>query len=319
VLLALASRPEIAAARLAHHAAGAEDPDAVVRYATEAAAQAAAVGALRESASHYAAALRHGETLALQHRAELQERLSYEYYLTDRIEPSLDARLAALQHWTALGNDLKRGDAQRWLSRLSWFMGRRADAERYSRDAIETLVALPVGQELALAYSNQAQLDMLAYRAEPAVAWATRAIDLAEAMHDDEVLCHALNNRGAALRNGHDREGQDDLERSLRIALDHNFPEHAARAYTNLASATVSAHQYEEARCYSAKASGTATRSRLVAVLHARLARARAFRMRCVARRRRCDRDGPRREHLAGYPLAGTGHARAPAAAAGRS
>lgn len=250
VLLALSSRPEIGAARLAHHAAGAEDPDAVVRYASAAAAQAAAVGAHRESAAHYAAALRHGETLELRHRAELQERLAYEYYLTDRIEASLDARLAALQHWTALGDDLKRGDTQRWLSRLSWFMGRRADAERYSRDAIETLEALRVGRELALAYSNQAQLDMLAYRAEPAVAWATRAIDLAEALRDDEVLCHALNNRGAALRNGHDHEGQDDLERSLRIALDRNFPEHAARAYTNLASAAVSAHQYEEARHY---------------------------------------------------------------------
>ena len=250
VVQALASRPDVPAARLAHHASGAEDPDAVVRYATEAAAQAASVGAHREAAAHYAAALRHGETLELRRRAELQERLAYEYYLTDRIAASLDARLAALQHWTALGDDLRRGDAQRWLSRLSWFMGQRADAERYSHDAIETLEVLPVGRELALAYSNQAQLDMLAYRAEPAAAWATRAIDLAEAMHDDEVLCHALNNRGAALRNGHDREGQDDLERSLRIALEHNFPEHAARAYTNLASACVSAHQYEEGRRY---------------------------------------------------------------------
>jgi DNA-binding CsgD family transcriptional regulator len=250
VLLALASRPDVAAARLAHHAIGAEDPDAVVRYASAAAAQAAAVGAHRESASQYAAALGHGETLELWHRAELQERLAYEYYLTDRIDASLDACLTALQHWTALGDDLKRGDAQRWLSRLSWFMGRRADAERYSRDAIETLEALPVGRELALAYSNQAQLDMLAYRAEPAVAWATRAIDLAETMHDDEVLCHALNNRGTALRFDHDRLGQDDLERSLRIALEGNFQEHAARAYTNLATTFVSERQYEEGRRY---------------------------------------------------------------------
>lgn len=250
VLHTLASRPEVAAARLAHHAAGAEDRDAVVRYATEAAAQAAAVGAHRESASHYAAALRHGETLELRHRAELQERLSYEYYLTDRIDVSLAARLAALQHWTALGDHLRRGDAQRWLSRLSWFMGRRDDAERYSRDAIDTLEALPVGRELALAYSNQAQLDMLEYREEPACAWATRAIDLAETLRDDEVLCHALNNRGAAQHFGHDRQGVTDLERSLRIALEHNFQEHAARAYTNLAATTVVQRQYEHGRRY---------------------------------------------------------------------
>ena len=253
VLGALATRSDVAPARLAHHAAGAEDGAAVRTYGIEAAVQAAAVGAHREAASHYSAALKQVAADDVVAQADLHERLSYEYYLTDQIALALEHRHAALEAWTALDQPLRRGDAQRWLSRLSWFLGRRADAECCSREAIATLEALPVGRELALAYSNQAQLDMLAFHADSAVAWATRAIELAQAMHDEEVLCHALNNRGAALLFGHASEGQNDLERSLRIALEHNFQEHAARAYTNLASTAVSMRQYEIGRQYLAQ------------------------------------------------------------------
>src|SRR5262249_59131396 len=50
--------PRIDLDRLAHHAAGAGDVDAVLRVAPAAADRAAALGAHREAAAHYAAALR---------------------------------------------------------------------------------------------------------------------------------------------------------------------------------------------------------------------------------------------------------------------
>jgi DNA-binding CsgD family transcriptional regulator len=250
VLQALAGRPDVAPARLAHHAAGAEDAAAVLQYATAAAVQATSVGAHREAAAHYATALRAQVDLDPARRAELLERLAYEYYLTDQIDLSLDARRTALEQWSSLGDRLREGDTQRWLSRLSWFAGRRADAERYATQAVATLEPLPAGRELALAYSNQAQLEMLAFRVEAATQWATRAIDLASALGDDEVLCHALNNRGAASHFGGGGSGHDDLERSLHIALEHNFQEHAARAYTNLAATAVGCRDYRTGQRY---------------------------------------------------------------------
>jgi hypothetical protein len=84
-------------------------------------------------------------------RAQLLEQLSYECYLTDQIEPAIEARRSALQIWNALGSSLKEGDALRWLSRLSWFAGRRADADRYAVDAVQALDSLPPGPELAMA------------------------------------------------------------------------------------------------------------------------------------------------------------------------
>jgi DNA-binding CsgD family transcriptional regulator len=244
VLAALVERGDVSSARLAHHATGAGDRDAVHRHSVQAAVHAASVGAHREAAAHHAVALKFGDGLDARARALLQQDLSYEYYLTDQVDRALEARRAALAAWQALGDRLRTGDTQRWLSRLSWFCGRRHDAEQHARDAIATLASLPPGRELALAWSNQAQLEMLAYRNEPAVEWATRAIDLAERLHDEDVLAHALNNRGSARLFDGSVSGRDDLDRSLAIALQHGMHEHAARAYTNLSSTSAVIRDY---------------------------------------------------------------------------
>jgi DNA-binding CsgD family transcriptional regulator len=250
-LRVLAGRNDTAPARLAHHAAGAEDGAAVIEHARAAAVQAASVGAHREAAAHYAAAVAHAARLGPGERAELHERLAYEYYLTDRAALSLEQRRSALEIWQSLGETLRQGDALRWLSRMSWFAGRRADAERFAAEAIATLEPLPAGRELALAYSNRAQLEMLAHQSDGAVTWATRALELAEQVGDTEVQVHALNNRGTAkLLGGRHADGDADLSRSLQMALQANLHEHAARAYTNLSSTCVALRLYADGARY---------------------------------------------------------------------
>lgn len=133
-------------------------------------------------------------------------------------------------------------------------MGDRAGAEAYANEALAVLEKCPPGRELAMAYSNRAQLYMLAYEAEAAVEWGSRAIDLARALLDHETMSHALNNVGTAKLNiqedAQQESGRADLEESLRIALDHGYEEHAARALTNLASAAVMARDYARAKRY---------------------------------------------------------------------
>lgn len=70
-------------ARLAHHAEGAGDRGAVLRFAPEAARAAASAGAYRESAAQYARALRFAEHLPPAERAELLEGRSRACYLAD--------------------------------------------------------------------------------------------------------------------------------------------------------------------------------------------------------------------------------------------
>jgi DNA-binding CsgD family transcriptional regulator len=164
--------------------------------------------------------------------------------LTDQIEEALEARREALEIWTRRGDKLRQGDNLRWMSRFTWSLGRNKQAEGYSIEAVRILESLTPGPELAMAYSNRAQLHMLADEYAPAVLWGSRAIELAEKLGATEILVHALNNVGTAELLAHNEEGRIKLEESLRLALANNLHEHTCRAYTNLADSMVRARNY---------------------------------------------------------------------------
>ena len=240
VLKALLSRgSENQLARIVHHAAKSGDVGAVLEYAPIAAQHAAALNAHRESASHYETALRYADTLSLEQRADLLEHRSYECYVTAQLNDASEARLEALKIWKQLGDKLRQGDNLRWLSRFAWYLGRNGEAESYGHEAIEILEAVPVSQELAWAYSNRAQLHMLAGEINEAISWGTRAIELAQEFDATETLVHALNNVGFAQLLGHDEQGRAKLEESLRLSLAHNLEEHASRAFTNISAISI--------------------------------------------------------------------------------
>lgn len=232
------------AARIAHHAEAAGDSDAVLRYAPAAGERAAAVGAHREAAAQFARALRFADGLASERRAELLERRSYECYLTDAIGDAIVARRQALVLHHERGDRLREGDTRRWLSRLCWFAGDNTAAHDESRLAIDLLEELPPGPELAMAYSNMAQLRMLAYDFAACRMWGARAIELADRLGQVEIVIHALNNVGTAELSSGVAEGVEKVERSLALALDAGLDEHVARAHTNLGSSGIELRDY---------------------------------------------------------------------------
>ena len=148
---------------LAHHAAGCGD-DAAAAHHAKLAARACrdaqrtprGCGALPDGAATRVS----GES----DRAALFVALSYECYLTDQLPEALAARQRALELHELAGEPALVGDDERWLSRLSWFLGRGSDAERYAARAIASLEPLGPSRALAMAYSNFAQLRMLARR-----------------------------------------------------------------------------------------------------------------------------------------------------------
>jgi len=250
VLAVVAARPGISAARIAHHADGARNAEAVRRFAPVAASQAASVGAHREAASQYELALRYALDLDSEERAQLLEQLSYECHLTSRHERALEARREALEIWRALGARTKEGDSLRWLSRLSWYLGRREQAEQYGEDAIATLESLPPGPELAMAYGNRAQLHMEATETDAAISWAQQAINIVEPSANYDILSDALNTRGTARLVAGELSGWPDLERCLEVALAGGYQGQVARAYTNLSAMAVSQRRFLQAASY---------------------------------------------------------------------
>ncbi len=249
VLGALRDAPEAGRylALLAHHAEAAGDREAVLEFAIAAAEQAESLHAHREAAAQYARALRFADRLPPIERARLYEGRSIACYLSDHREEALTARLAALAIWRKLGDSLKEGENLRWLSRLYWVEGRRVDAEAAATSALEVLETLTPGRELAMAYSNLAQLRMLDDDVDGTLLWGNRAIALAEQLGESETLIHALANIGAARHYAGDDQGHEALERSLQLALDHGYLDHACRALLVLAWTTLLAMRLNEA------------------------------------------------------------------------
>jgi DNA-binding CsgD family transcriptional regulator len=222
-------------ARLAHHAEMAGDRQAVLAYAPGAARRAEKLAAHREAAAQYARALRWTPELVSAERAALLEGLAYQCYLTDRHTEAVDAWNEALAIYRRAGDTRKEGTILSHLARPLWYLTRNPEAEAAAIAALRVLEPLPPGPELGWAYSELSRLRMVAFQNEAAIDWAGKALSVAEQVNDAGLLAHALNNRGAARISLGDPRGRDDLEHSLRVALDAKLEDHAGRAYANLA------------------------------------------------------------------------------------
>lgn len=235
-------------ARLVHHAREARDTEAVLRYAPEAARQAAAVAAHREAVGHYRAVLAHADRLPVAVHAGLLEEYSIECYLSGLSSEAVTARRTAVGLREEAGDRERVGAGLRWLSRMHWWDGNRRDAEAAAARAIAVLECLEPGHQLAMAYSNQSQLDMLANRLTAATGWAERAIVMAQRLDDHATLSHALTNIGSARLLDGARAGRADLERAFAVAVSAGLEDDAARALCNLGTISAEMRDYQGAR-----------------------------------------------------------------------
>ncbi|WP_245462544.1 helix-turn-helix transcriptional regulator [Mesorhizobium sp. M7A.F.Ca.CA.002.15.1.1] len=249
-LSALLENGGVATARLVHHAVEAHNFEAVREFAPIAAREASRVGAHRDAAGYYEVALRQADTLPVEERAGLYEQYAFECHLIARIDEAIKAQEQARALQKALGNTLKEGDSLRWLSRFAYLLGDRPAADLFGARAVALLEAVPASAELAMAYSNLSQLAMLAERLDETLSLGGRAIELAEQLDRQDVVCHALNNVGAAEQWLDLASSRLHLARSLEIALEQNFQEHAARAFTNCACGEINQLGYSQAQSF---------------------------------------------------------------------
>ncbi len=231
-LRALVGHPSTAEdfARLAHHAEAAGETDAVLRFAPAAGERAAALGAHREAAAQFARALRLREHLPLALRAELSARRAHECYMTSQIEEAVAAQREALECRRELGDLRDEGDALRSLSRFLFFAGRPDEGEPMALQAVELLERLTPGRELALAYGNVSQRQTIVEDWEAAVAWGTRALELAERLGDTEARVCALTNLAVVATSADLQDGRRKLEEALVVAQRDGLEDDVGRA-----------------------------------------------------------------------------------------
>ena len=236
VLAALEERggasPDLA--RLADHAEAAGERAAVLRWAPQAGEQAARSGSHREAGAQYARALRFADGLALAERAALLQRRADECWMTDQFDAAIEAQQEAVECHRRIGDQLSEGNAVRALSRLMFFAGRVQEGERLALEAVALLERLPQGHELAMAYGNVSQRRMVVEDLDAAIAWGSRALDLARRIGDDDATVYALTNMGAAQFEVGLEEGVSKLEEALALAQKHELEDHAGRAFFNI-------------------------------------------------------------------------------------
>src|ERR1700694_5555762 len=236
--------------RLAHHAEAAGDADAALRYAPAAGLKASRLGAHREAAAQYARALRCGETLPLERRAELLSSRSAECFLTGEYPDAIEARRQALACYRQVGDRLGEGSALSALCANLRCHGLVTEAWEASAAALAVLGTLPPGRELAMAYAQQAMLAMNVEDLESGERWGREALDLAERIDDRETLVHALNTVGTARLLRGAEEGLVQLEQSLALSKQWDLEEHAGRAYINIACGLARLRKYPQAEVF---------------------------------------------------------------------
>jgi ATP/maltotriose-dependent transcriptional regulator MalT len=253
VLAALVARPGGAddLARLAHHAEGAGDTEAVLTFAPAAGHLAARLGAHHEAAAQYARALRFATGLAGERRAFLLEAWRLESHLTGQVDDAVAAGNMLLALAREAGNRANEAEHLAWRGWVQVAAGRNAEAEQDSRTALDILEGLPPEPAHAFAFFVQATLRMLNRDSSEAITWGEKAIALATRFGDDETRVRAINTVGSArLVAGDEERGRADLEQSAELAREAGLDAEVAAALSNLGSAHGEIYRFALAERY---------------------------------------------------------------------
>ena len=267
VLAALLSHEAQDVARIVHHAAQAGDVDAIVRYGPAAGTDAADAGAHRAAVAHFGLVLEHADRFTPREQAELLERFAIECYTIGADQRAAAAQERAVALFRSLRDSRLLGASLRWLSRMRWWAGERAAAERAGQEAVESLETAGDARLLALALSNQSQLAMLAHRPAESISHGERAVSLARQVNDAAITSHALTNIGTAQWFRGDPAGERTLGEALRVALAADDVEDACRAYVNTSWNLLDWYRLDEADAYLSPAISLAENSEFLGFL----------------------------------------------------
>jgi DNA-binding CsgD family transcriptional regulator/tetratricopeptide (TPR) repeat protein len=242
-LAALARQADPDPERLVHHAEGAGDGEAVLRYAPVAAKHASDAGARRAATRLYTRALRFAGDLEPAERAELLERYTDVATFLGEIDQVIPALREAVEIHRARGDTLRQGDALRRLAVQLGATGDHNACQAAASEAVALLEQLPPGPELARAYNCLAAL-LAVVGDDQALTWGERAIELAERLEVLDAMGDALNIVGSAELRDDNLDGLAKLDRSLELARQADDEIGTARAYMHPAAVLASRREW---------------------------------------------------------------------------
>ena len=237
-------------ARLAHHAEGAGDGDAVLELAPAAAREASARGAHQQAAQQFARALRHA-TAPSALRAALLDDYSSECQLAGSLEEAIAARGEAATRWKEEGNAMRQAIALARKAHLLVIAGRNDSSETVLREALRLAGENPGSESAVVTRRWAAYIRMLDRDLEEAIREGYTGLSLAERLGDRESAVHCLNTIGSSMIvKGDVDAGCEHLEKSRVLAERMGSDFWVCNALGNLGTACGEAYRFDIAEDY---------------------------------------------------------------------
>jgi len=134
------------------------------------------------------------------------------------------------------------------LGEVMWDTGRLREALDRMDAALALLTAEEGDADVAALTAQIARFKFFSGEADVALERAETALDLAESLGLPEVLSHAINTKAMILSTyGRPGEAGALIRYALEVALEHDIPSAALRAYNNVADLEARADRYEQA------------------------------------------------------------------------
>jgi DNA-binding CsgD family transcriptional regulator/tetratricopeptide (TPR) repeat protein len=238
-------------ARLAYHAEGAADANAVLLHALAAGDQAMRAGAHTEAAAQFERAARFMTGAQPLLQADILERIARADFLVNRIPEAHAAWERALALRRSLGDEYRVGTTLRHLARSALALARGQEAAEALSEALRLLAPFGETRELAMAIALQGGIAISNQEVQKGRALSHRALAMGHRLDDPEVVVYATNTLGAAsILEGDAAVGEPLLLESLRMALHEGLHEAAHRALYNLSMGMITVRQLEKADRY---------------------------------------------------------------------
>lgn len=221
----------VATARLAYHAVGTGDAARAIEYSLRAAEDARVLGAHRQAAFHYSNALAFADAMDPDTLDRVLLEAAMEHCVINAFETAADLAARRIDLAT---DPVTVARARAWLS---YFLSRLNDLEVCGREAlfaIETLRSEPATEEMAVGLAVIAWRELVEGRYDEAIRYGDEAVTVAQAVHFPEMEVHAAVTAGTARFQQRDPAGRSQVEAAVRLGLEHNLGEFAARAMNNL-------------------------------------------------------------------------------------
>jgi len=180
-------------------------------------------------------------------RAELHERAGLMASIGGRLDDAATSFERAIELFTAEGATHPAARVSARVAEISWDRGRLEQGLENMDRAFATLAEEEADADLAALAAQIGRFRFFAGRADLAMERLEFALTIAEHLNVPETLAQALNTKGLVLfTRGRQREGHALISQALELALEHDKPSAALRAYYNLSDIMSQTDQVQE-------------------------------------------------------------------------